>query len=79
MRYSPWGLIVRDATLIPAIYHMKADKTDFNAANFGSVTTFTLKSHKDHVASKKRISHAVSLQVPFGGKTCSFGHDGSTP
>ena len=63
VRYSPDGLIVNDPTLIPVIYHMKADKTDFNAANFGSVTTFTLKSHKDHIASKKRINHAVRLEM----------------
>lgn len=61
MRYSPNKVIFDDASLLPAVFHMKADKTDFTAPNFGNISVFNLHSHVDHRNAKRRIAHAVRI------------------
>lgn len=62
VRYGPNALIVNDPMMLPTIYHRKADKTSVYAPNFGVSTVFTMQSHVDHVAARRRVAHAVSLQ-----------------
>lgn len=61
VRYAPNAVIFDDPNFLPLVFHRKADKTEFNAPNLGFVNTFFAKYHHDHVAFKKRISHAVRL------------------
>lgn len=65
MRYSPNGLIVNDPALLPVIYNRRANKTDFYAPVFDTHSTFTRKDYREHVASRKAISHAVGFLAFF--------------
>lgn len=63
VRISPSLLIVSDPKMLPAIYHRRADKSDYYVTgSFGKVASvFNIQPHEVHAAARKRIAQPVGL------------------
>lgn len=63
MRYGPSQLIISDHTMLPEIYHMKANKSSFydSTLNEPSETVFSEKDNVAHKAARRTMVHAYSM------------------
>jgi cytochrome P450 len=63
VRYGPSQLIISDPTMLPEIYHMKANKSNFynSTLNEASETVFSEKHNVAHKAARRFLAHAYSM------------------
>ncbi|KAI0544660.1 cytochrome P450 [Xylaria curta] len=63
VRYGPSHLIISDPTMLPEIYNMKANKSDFYNSSLNEVshTVFSEKHNIAHIAARRSLAHAYSM------------------
>ncbi|KAI1811103.1 cytochrome P450 [Poronia punctata] len=63
VRFGPSHLIISDPTMLPEIYHMKTNKSDFynSSLNEASQTVFSEKHNVAHIAARRSLAHVYSM------------------
>jgi len=63
VRYGPSRIIVSDPTLLPKVYHMKSNKSNFydSTLNEASDSCFSEKHHVPHIGARRSLAHAYSM------------------